>query len=186
MPTALTAERLRGIAAGAFLLTAFGGFWVFVALAEWKDRPAGCLALATAVAGGLGGLSVRRFVLAARAPSPDDREAARKGRRMGIVFAAIFSSEGGLIGLGAFLLARQGLPLWIPAMTALVVGLHFLPLAAVFDVPLYYWTGVAMCLCTVGSVFLVGPSTRLLVLGLSVGAVLWLTAARVLYQTRGC
>ncbi len=36
------------------------------------------------------------------------------------------------------LLARLGLSIWIPIAVAVIVGLHFIPLARVFEVPLYY------------------------------------------------
>jgi hypothetical protein len=185
MQPALTTDRLRGLAAGALILTGFGSFWVFVVLLVWAGRPPGLLLLAVLVAVGLALASVWRFLAAARAPNPDDAEAARKGRASGVVFGVIFGVEGALIGVGAAVLSGLGLGLLIPFFTALVVGLHFLPLARVFSVPLYAWTGGVLSLLAVGCALLpVDPSLRLRALGLTVGATLWLTATAALYKTR--
>lgn len=180
-----TADRLRGLAAGAFILTGFGGFWVFVVLLAWVARPRGLLFLAVLVAAGLALASVWRFLAAARAPNPDDAEAARKGRASGVVFGVLFGVEGALIGVGAVVLAGLGFGQWVPFFAALVVGLHFLPLARVFSVPLYAWTGGVLSLLAVGCACLpVNPSLRLRALGLTVGATLWLTATAALVKTR--
>jgi hypothetical protein len=184
LETAPTADRLRGLAVGAAILTGFGAFWVLFPLLQWKEAPGWALPLASSVGAALLALSAWRFVAAARAPHPDDAEAARKGRALGMAFGIIFGLEGALIGLGAVVLSRMGLSEWIPFLTALLVGLHFLPLARVFDVALYFWTGTALVLLAVGCACLPEPSFRLRVLGLAVGATLWLTAGLALWKTR--
>jgi hypothetical protein len=94
-------------------------------------------------------------------------------------------SAGELVDVpGAAVLAQKGLALWTPLLTALVVGLHFLPLARLFEVALYYWTGGTLVLLAIACALIPEPSLRLRVLGLSVGATLWLTAGRVLFKTR--
>jgi hypothetical protein len=82
--------------------------------------------------------------------SIDDPVAAAKGKRAGMLFGIIFGLEGGLIWLCATLLAHVGLSIWIPIAVAVIVGLHFIPLARVFEVPLYYWTGVLSVLGMLG------------------------------------
>jgi hypothetical protein len=69
-------------------------------------------------------------------------------------------------------------------MTALIVGLHFLPLARVFAVPLYSWTGGGAILLVLVCAFIPDASLRVLLLGLGMGVILWLSAALVLYRTR--
>jgi hypothetical protein len=180
----LNRAHARGTAAGAFILSAFGGAWVLVALANWEARPVWASGAAGAVLGLLEVLAVARFVSAGRLPDVEDAKAAAEGRRTGMWFGIIFSLECALIALGAVLLSRSGLALWIPSLAALVVGLHFFPLARLFGVPLYFATGAGTVACVLLTAFLREPSMRLLLLGLSVGAVLWASSALALYQVR--
>ncbi len=87
-------------------------------------------------------LCVMGLIASRNIPSIDDPAAAAKGKRAGMLFGIIFGLEGGLIALCSTLLARYGLSIWIPIAAAVIVGVHFIPLAFVFEVPLYYWTGV--------------------------------------------
>jgi hypothetical protein len=179
----LTAAHVRGIAAGAFILSAFGGFWVLVPLLQWVGRPVWAVGAAAVALAILEVLAAARFFSARQLPKGDAVAAAR-GKRIGMWFGIIFTLEGALIGLGAVLLSRNGLGVWIPSMAALVVGLHFLPLARLFGVPLYFWTGAGAVAVVVFTAFLPEASTRLLLLGLGMGAVLWASAAGALYQVR--
>jgi hypothetical protein len=125
-----------------------------------------------------------RLVTSRQISTIDDPVAAAKGKRAGRLFAIVFGIEGALIAPCSMLLASRGLGLWIPIAVAIIVGAHFLPLAHVFDVPLYYWTG-ALCILAVLCCLLIGDVyTRLLLVGLAMAAVLWLTAAVSLLQTR--
>jgi hypothetical protein len=115
-------------------------------------------------------------------PSIADPVAAAKGKRAGKLFGIIFGIESGLIWLCATLLARAGLSIWIPIAVAVIVGLHFIPLARAFEVPLYYWTGVLSVLGMLGCSLIVDAGMRLLCAGLTMAAVLWMTALLLLLQ----
>jgi hypothetical protein len=115
-------------------------------------------------------------------PSIDDPVAAAKGKRAGMLFGIIFGIESGLIWLCATLLARVGLSIWIPIAVAVIVGLHFIPLARVFEVPLYYWTGALSVLGMLGCSLIGGAGTRLLCAGLIMAAVFWMTALLLLLR----
>jgi hypothetical protein len=117
---------------------------------------------------------------------PDSRDlaAAAKGKRAGILFGIIFGTEGGLIALSSVLLLRSGLGDWIPVAVAFIVGVHFLPLAYVFEVPLYYWTGALAIFGILGCLFIHAVGPRLLCVGLVMAGVLWLTTLLLLMQTR--
>jgi hypothetical protein len=116
-------------------------------------------------------------------PESHDPAAAAKGRRAAVIFGIIFGLEGGLIALSSALLAGSGLGDWIPVAVGLIVGLHFLPLAYVFEVPLYYWTGGLTVVGILGCLFIHAVGPRLLCVGLLMAGVLWLTLL-VLLQTR--
>jgi hypothetical protein len=87
-----------------------------------------------------------------------------------------------VIWLCAALLARAGLSIWIPIAVAVIVGLHFIPLARVFEVPLYYWTGVLSVLGMVGCSLIGDAGMRLLCAGLTMAAVLWMSALLLLLR----
>ena len=101
-----------------------------------------------------------------------------------MLFGIIFGIEGALIALAAILLGQHGLGLWIPFAAALIVGIHFLPLARVFDMPLYYWTGFASVVGVLGCLFIHDVYVRVLAVGLVMAAVLWLSVIVLLVQTR--
>ena len=128
--------------------------------------------------------SVRRLKASGNMPASRDPAMAAKGKRAGILFGIVFGIESGAIGLTSALLARLGLGDWIPVAVALIVGLHFLPLAHVFEYPLYYWTGIVSCLGILGCLFLPEMGVRLLCVGLWMAGVLWLTALVLLVRTR--
>ena len=73
---------------------------------------------------------------------------------------------------------------WVPIAVAVIVALHFLPLARVFEVPLYYWTGALCVLGVLGCSLIRDAGTRLLCAGLIMAAVLWLTALLLLLKAR--
>jgi hypothetical protein len=174
---------LRGIVAGAAILTLFGAAWCIVALANWTARPSWSIATGTAVTIVLLVLCVIRFLSLRGNHSSDDLVAAAKGKRAGMLFGIIFGIEGGMIALSSTLLARYGLSIWIPFAAAIIVGLHFIPLAFVFEVPLYNWTGALSVFGAVGCLLIGDVSARLLCLGLVMAAVLWLTALVLLVKT---
>ena len=117
-------------------------------------------------------------------PNIHDPMAAAKGKRIGMHFGIIFGIESGLIFFCATLLARLGLSIWIPIAIAVIVGLHFIPLARVFEAPPYYWTGVLCVLGMLGCSLIRDAGTRLLCAGITMAAVFWLTAVFFLLQAK--
>jgi hypothetical protein len=175
---------VRGTIAGAAILTLFGAMWYILALALWPPHPAWSIPAGCAAAIALLAFAVVRFTALRGVPSVDDPVAAAQGKRDGIWFGIIFGIEGLSIGLCAGLLAHFGLADWIPIAAGIIVGLHFLPLARLFQVPLYYWTG-ALCVLGLLACSLIGNATiRVLSAGLIMAAVLWLTSLLVLLRTR--
>jgi hypothetical protein len=176
----LTKARMRGIAGGAAILTLFGGLWCIVALAFWPARPVWGIPLASAATFLLLVVCVVRWMAAAKLPASHDPAAAAKGKRAGILFGIIFGLEAALIALVSAWLARSGLGDWIPVAVALIVGVHFLPLAYIFEVPLYYWTGGLSVLGVLGCLLIHAMDLRLLCVGVVMAAVLWLTTVLLL------
>lgn len=179
-----TVAHVRGCVAGAAVLTLFGSAWCIIAFALWPAHPVWSIPAGSAATLVLLALCIMRLRALRNIPSVDDPVAAAKGKRAGMLFGIIFGAEGGLIWLCATLLAHLGLSIWIPIAVAVIVGLHFIPLARVFDVPLYYWTGVLCVLGVLGCSLIRDASTRLLCAGLTMAAVLWLTAVLLLAKAR--
>lgn len=175
---------VRGCVAGAAILTLFGSAWCIVALALWPAHPAWSIPAGSVATLVLLALCVMRLRALPNIPSVHDPVAAAKGKRAGKLFGIIFGVESGLIWLCATLLARLGLSIWIPIAVAVIVGLHFVPLARVFEVPLYYWTGAVSVLGVLGCSLIRDAGTRLLCAGLTMAAVLWLTAVWLLLDAR--
>jgi hypothetical protein len=180
----LTKARMRGIVGGAAILTMFGGFWCIFPLTFWPARPAWAIPAASTLTFALLVVCVLRLRASAKLPDSNDPVATAKGRRAGTLFGIIFGAEGALIGLASALLARAGLGDWIPVAAALIVGLHFLPLAHVFEMPLYYWTGVLAVLGVLGCLLVHAGGARVLCVGLMMAGVLWSTSIVLLVQTR--
>ena len=173
---------VRGCVAGAAILTLFGSLWCILALSLWPAHPGWSIPAGSAATLALLGLCFIRIRATRNIPSVDDPIAAARGKRAGMLFGIIFAAEGGLIWLCATLLAHFGLGVWIPIAVAIIVGLHFIPLARVFGVPLYYWTGALSVLGVLGCLLIHDVPTRLLCAGMTMAAVLWLTAVLLLLQ----
>lgn len=182
-------ERSRGFALGAGLgalvLTAAGAAWSLVALIFRPGSSVWQFVLAVVPALVLATFIVRRIGAIARMPEPpatpsERLEGARQGRRMGLLFGTVFAIEMALIAATAVLLARANRPLLIPVAVVAIIGAHFLPLAKLFRIPTYFVTGAALVGLTGLSFLISDESTRAFLLGLSVTAVLWASAAAVL------
>jgi hypothetical protein len=180
----LTKARMRGIVGGAAILTCFGGFWCIAALAFWPARPSWGIPAASVTTFALLVACVLRLLASGKLPDSHDPAAAAKGKRAGILFGIIFGLEGALIALTSILLARAGLGDWIPLAIAFIVAVHFLPLARVFEMPLYYWTGAIAILGILGCLFIPAAGPRTLCVSLVMAGVLWLTTLVLLVQTR--
>jgi hypothetical protein len=74
-------------------------------------------------------------------------------------------------------------PQLVPPVVCLIVGLHFSPLARLFDQPQYLWTAAGGCAAGVAGLLMLAAGTELetsrIVVGLGAAGTLWLTAARL-------
>lgn len=72
--------------------------------------------------------------------------------------ALVAGGEAAAIAAAVGILNGTGHPQLIPAVICAAVGLHFVPLTAMFKVGLYYGTAAALCLLAVAPLILV-PAT---------------------------
>lgn len=69
----------------------------------------------------------------------------QRGNRTGMWFGIVFATEGILIAVASAICnAINRFDLFFPIM-AIIVGVHFWPLAALFEVKAYYLVGVLLC-----------------------------------------
>jgi hypothetical protein len=122
-------------------------------------------------------LQAARRTLAKPATASQSRFIQNRRRRFRIVLAF----EWVPIFLATLVLGRMRHPELILPAIAVIVGLHFIPLAKLFDFPLYYWTGAAMVLIAVASFAIGNPALRLAITCLGCGLSLWLTSAVLLF-----
>jgi len=100
------------------------------------------------------------------------------------LFALVVAAEAAAIFAAVIILVRSDHADWIPATVCAAVGLHFVPLARLFRLPIYYATAAGLCLVAVTTMLLgaAGAAGSLwqLLPGFGAALVLWVTGARLL------
>ncbi len=179
-------EELRGRSVGSVIAAVMGLTWAGSATGDLSVGVAVPVLLAGAGIVAVlmtGARRLGRAAAALPASPPTEADLGRVRRRFHLVFVA----ECGLIVLAVNILVRSDHAQWIPAVICVIVGLHFVPLARLFAVGLYYATGVALCLVAMATMILgaIGAPEGLwrLLPGIGAAVVLWATSARLLVTT---
>ena len=169
-PSAVRANR----SIGAMFFAGFGTAWLC-----WGDmilRGGGNWTLGLVLAAGLGlaiaavrQFAANRSALAGRVSTPQARRAAR-------IFHWVNGGQWVLIVVLANVLNNTGLDAWMVPMIIAVVGLHFLPLAAVMRYRPHYVSGLALLLLAVVFPFIANGGPRSGVGPVGVGLILWASA----------
>ena len=175
---------ITGAAFGVMMMALFGTAWLAWGLqstpadSPWLIAALVLPAIALLIPG-FGMFQMGRR--ATRQAPPLTASQKRVQSQMGRTFGIVFGAEGLLIFLAVNVLTHFHLEPYIMTAVAAIVGLHFLPLARLFRVPLYYWVGGVIGADALLSLALPSP-TREIAVGLSMGAILWLTCVAVLRQ----
>lgn len=175
-----SSRRLR--TAGALVTGVFALPWALTGASSLgSPGTARAAMVAAAVLTGLAVVSALwpdRGAAARRRRVPPDWQ--RRFNRIGAVQSAIIPAL-------VVALVVNGQPPLVPAAVCLVVGLHFLPLARVFDQPQFAWTGTALCVVAVAgaALLLAGhPGGAVGLVGVGAAAVLWTTSLHVSRRDR--
>jgi hypothetical protein len=107
-------------------------------------------------------------------------EDARRGRLVGIASGG----EGLAIFLAMNVLGNLGLIDYGAPVIAIIVGLHFVPLAKWLPARLYYGTSALLIALGICGFAIQAPDRRLLIVSVSAACVLWLTCVIVLVRAR--
>jgi len=141
----ITAPALRSRAMGIFASAGFGAFWAATGLSTHHGAFAAVgyvitLAILGALVAAAGQLFRRaRQINRTGHSSTDDRRHIRRR------FLLIFIAEIAAMNVAAWLLVPDHMTYLIPVI-AIIVGVHFYPLAPLFNSPHYHLTGSVMAL----------------------------------------
>ncbi len=121
------------------------------------------------------------IVLAWRSPKTvvSEAEDARQGRLVGIASGV----EGLAILVAVNVCINLKRPDLIAPAVAVIVGLHFIPLALWLPAPLYWVTSVALVAVGACSVAIADPLRRVFVVSIGAASLLWLTSIFVLVRS---
>jgi len=131
---------VHGIAFGLIFMAVVTVAWSSLAGYGWRGIAAWlppALAAVAAVAFVVNG--VRLIANARRFPPPTAPEDVERARRTGRDYGIVFGTEGVLIAITSIVLARLGRQDDNVPAIALIVGLHFAPMARIFDRTVDYW-----------------------------------------------
>lgn len=177
MTTQTRRSRAVGFSIGALVYAGVSAAWVLIAALAGElasalaiTSSAGILVLAIAA-----GLMLRNARRLAEEPPTELQEEWQ--RRAGKWFGGIFAAEGVAIGVGSGIAAATGNTEWIPAITAFIVGLHFIPLGRILEIKADYWLG-GLIIVSTGVVAWWGrdnsPELQATIIGMTTAALLWL------------
>jgi hypothetical protein len=174
----------KGMTFGATIMFFFGAIWLLLGLYGGRPSPVflrvGVLMVGIALAAGI--VIMVRATRQYRSAPPPTAEPAKVSRQTGRHFGWVTAIEGGAIFLAIVLLNAAHRPQAISPVIALIVGLHFFPLASLFGRPVYYATGLLGCVIGITGLLISDPALRMSFVGLSFGSLLWLTVAAVLVK----
>ncbi len=161
-------------AIGAMVLAFFGTCWMVITfISGFRQHIAelACLGTLGAILFGTAYTmhratqkNKRGLPLAARSPAEVKRDA---------MFNRINIMQWLAVGLAILVLNVVQHQAWIVPAIILIVGLHFVPLARLFNVPFYHLLALALVVISVGLPFMVSDGPQSIVLPLATGAALW-------------
>jgi len=175
---------LIGMTTGGTIMFGFGIAWLLIGVLVAPSSTG--LRLSLLVAGIALGVSVAIMGLRAsrlpRGTVPATAEQIAAGRAIGRRFGLIFGLETVAILLAVAVLNGIHRPDYIPCAIAVIVGLHFFPLAPLFKAPIYNVTGFLGCVIGLAGVVVPDAVLRQKAVSISFGLLLWATTAWIAWK----
>jgi MFS family permease len=186
-------QHLVGVTSGALVLIVFATLWAAFSLqglSKWSSWTV--IVIAGLVTVFLLALCLATLRSARRLPqekvAPEEQA---RGKQIYRWFNIIAGVEFTAIAVTSVLLGRFKHPEFIAPVTVLIVGLHFLPLAFLFQVRVYSLLGAFLSLLGGGALLALllgltlGASlTWTVIIGLSTAVIFWLTSLYILVRAR--
>ncbi|WP_185147817.1 DUF7010 family protein [Peribacillus simplex] len=181
----ISKEAFRGSGIGVIFMAFFGTLWAGIGvmgLQGWGFPYVELAAIITGIIMVIGGISL--IQASQKMPNQVSEKGARHLKRIGFWFNMVFIAEGVLIGAAIAICNAINQTDLIPGVIAIIVGIHFLPLASLFQIKLYYVTGSLLCLLALITLLVI-PRTvmfgeqhiiaQLSLLGFGCALILWTT-----------
>ncbi len=147
----IPASAMKGIATGLFMMAFFTGIWSGIAFGGLASSPGRFMLVVFLILILLFVMNgIRFFGIARQFPNAVSPEDAAEKKRMSKWFGIIFGAEGLGIFLAVNIVINLGHPDLIIPVIALIVGVHFYPMAKIFKRKIDYWlatwaTIIAIC-----------------------------------------
>lgn len=174
----ITSGQLKASARGGLICALFGSAWMYWAVA-FSGHPtpiwfsAVSLPAITLTIWAILRILAFRHLLSSAA----DLQHWRTSRKFLWIDSVV---EWVLVGVGTFLLSRIGRYDLIPQLFGLIIGLHFFPIAKVFQLPRYYWVGATMIAGEISSLFIPRGDIRNIIGCACIGLTLWINGLIIL------
>jgi hypothetical protein len=171
---------LKGRIIGALILGSFGAIWTFEAVYFGGiATPVLVTVIAIFAVASIAWPATRLYSLPRMASVPADR---LRWASIAKTYWTIVATEWLLCAGAANWLARHHRYHLIPVFLGVIIGVHFLPLARLFKMPIYYATGIFMVLGVLAALAIpAGEARNIVTYGVN-GLCLWLTAVVILCQ----
>ena len=185
---------VRGMARGTFFMAIFSTLWAYIGLVGlngwgglWLWIPPAIIGIALFCSG----ISLTRA--AEQLTDPVSEENALRWKKKRRWFGIIFATEGLAMGIVSAICGATGHYNLIFPLMAIIAGLHFFPLAPLFNLKSHYVTGALLCLISIITLLTVPARTTLggqqiiawwSVVGFGSALILWLTGIAILLYGR--
>jgi hypothetical protein len=175
MQTEVAPAVIKGRAIGALFMAGFGALWMVIGLKflQRLNSRSGLLVLIVTAVIAFG--AIRDLRRANTLPQETTHATPAEVAAINHKFRVVLGIE--LLAIAAvvilFNLLRR--PTFILPAVAVIVGLHFIPLAGIFGAQIFYSTGMAMVLTVLFAFALRELPRRQAAIGVGCGLVLWIT-----------
>jgi len=187
----VTKEDVRGTASGVMFMAFFGTVWADIGIGGLQVSGAIWLLILAILIGATLFFSGIRMIRNSRNLSNTNKS--RNAKNIDKWFNIVFITEFVLIGIAAIVTNVIGHFDWFFPIMAIIVGVHFFPLAHLFQVSAYYVTGTLLCLLAIVTLVFVPLEISIgghqidawwTLVGLGSMLILWITSLVILSMGR--
>nr|WP_246476414.1 hypothetical protein [Salicibibacter cibi] len=150
--TVVSKADVRGTASGVMFMAFFGTVWANVGIGGLQESASIWILILAILIGTVLFCSGISLIKGSRNLSNTNVHSSKNVDKW---FNIIIAAEFVLIIIAAFVCNAIGQFDWFFPIMAIIVGIHFLPLAYLFQVKTYYITGTLLCLLAIGTVLFV-------------------------------